>query len=159
MQALKVSEELFGMGHVKAGTVVLDAVHQLTVGRRLRIESDFGRFALAGALPGVAKLILKGQIAHLAAVGYLRGIVENELKGLFLKPSEKKVLEGIGKKGQARPSDFKEFSLRSMQDFSSNYLTKLYNQNLLVRRQEGRAVNYRLRGIAQLSHTFGLLTD
>ena len=44
-----------------------------------------------------------------------------------------------------------------MQDFSSNYLTKLYHQNLLTREQEGKAVKYRLRGIAQLSYTFGLL--
>lgn len=105
----------------------------------------------------IGRMMINSQIAHQKAVAHLRQIIEHELTGLFLKPKEKSVLEGIGKATKARASDFKEFALRSMQDFSSNYLTKLYNQNLLVRQQEGRAVNYRLRGIAQLSHTFGLL--
>ncbi len=105
----------------------------------------------------IGQIMIANQIPHQQALGFLRTIVEGELRGLQLKPKEKKVLELIGNKGQARASDFKEFALRSMQDFSSNYLTKLYNQQLLVRQQEGRAVNYRLRGIAQLSHGSGLL--
>jgi hypothetical protein len=107
----------------------------------------------------IGQIMIGRRIPHQQAMGFLREIVESELKGLYLRPKEKQVLELIGKKGQARPSEFKEFSLRSMQDFSSNYLTKLYNQKLLVRQQEGRAVNYRLRGIAQLSHTAGLLVN
>jgi Cdc6-like AAA superfamily ATPase len=105
----------------------------------------------------IGRLMIDKQLAHQQAVGFLRQIVESELSGLNLKSKEKSVLDAIGKKGQARASDYKEFGIRSMQAFSSNYLSKLYAQNLLVRQQEGRAVNYRLRGIAQLSHTFGLL--
>lgn len=81
------------------------------------------------------------------------------MKGYHLKPKELEVLEAIGKAGQVRASDFKGFPVRSMQDFSSNYLTKLHDQSLLTRKQEGRAVNYQLRGIARLSHAFGLLTS
>lgn len=127
--------------------------------KAIQTKPDFkSRFDIA-LNAAIGQMMINSQISHHGAVGHLREIVENELKGLFLKPKEKSVLEGIGKAGKARASDFKDFSLRSMQDFSSNYLTKLYYQNLLVRQQEGRAVNYRLRGIAQLSHTFGLFVQ
>ncbi len=114
--------------------------------------------AFEGALnSAIGQMLINSQLAHKNAASYLRKIVESELKGLYLTPKELTVLEAIGKAGQARASDFKNFPVRSMQDFSSNYLTKLHRQNLLTRKQEGRAVNYRLRGIAQLSHAFGLL--
>lgn len=105
----------------------------------------------------IGEMLIDDQIDHRLAINYLRTIVEGELKGLFLKPKEKAVLQGIGKAEKARASDFKSFSLKSMQEFSGNYLTKLYGQKLLTRQQEGRAVIYRLRGIAQLSFAFGLL--
>jgi hypothetical protein len=105
----------------------------------------------------IGEMLINSQLAHKDAASYLRKIVESELKGLYLNSKELAVLELIGKAGQARASDFKIFPVRSMQDFSSNYLTKLHRQNLLTRKQEGRTVNYRLRGIAQLSHSFGLL--
>jgi len=101
--------------------------------------------------------MIGSQIPDSQAAKYLKQIANTELGGLFLKPKEKSVLLGIGKAGKARASDFKSFSLRTMQDFSSNYLTKMYHQNLLIREQEGRAVNYRLRGIAQLCYSYGLL--
>ncbi len=107
----------------------------------------------------IGQLMVDNQITHQIAVGYLRAIVEGELNGLYLKPKEVHVLEGIGKESQARASDFGKFQIKSMQDFSSNYLTKLHNQKLLTRKQEGRAVTYRLRGIAQLCYTFGLFSS
>jgi Cdc6-like AAA superfamily ATPase len=107
----------------------------------------------------IGQMLINSQLSHQRAASYLRAIVEGELKGFYLKPKELEVLEAIGKAGQARASDFKAFPVRSMQDFSSNYLTKLHDQNLLTRKQEGRAVNYRLRGIAQLSHAFGILAS
>lgn len=105
----------------------------------------------------IAEHMISAQIRHAEAIAYLQGIVRAELDGLFLKQKEKTVLAAIGKAGKARASDYKEFGIKTMQDFSSNYLTKLYHQNLLVREQEGRTVNYRLRGVARLSHGFGLL--
>lgn len=92
----------------------------------------------------ISHLLLNSQLPHQLAESLLRSIVENELSGLQLKPKEKAVLQGIGKAGKARASDFKNFALSSMQDFSSNYLSKLYGQKLLTREQEGKAVNYRL---------------
>lgn len=105
----------------------------------------------------IGEVLIDSQIDETSAMNYLKEIVQGELNGLFLKPKERLVLQGVGKAGQARASDFRDYSLKSMQDFSSNYLSKLYGQNLLNRQQEGRAVNYRLRGIAQLSYAFDLL--
>lgn len=105
----------------------------------------------------IGQILIGSQITHRLAVGYLRSIIENEIRGFQLKNKELDVLDAIGTAGKARASDFKNFPVRSMQDFSSNYLTKLHYQNLLTRKQEGRAVTYRLRGVALLSHTFGLL--
>jgi hypothetical protein len=105
----------------------------------------------------IVSSMIANQISDIQAQNYLEQIVQTELNGLFLKPKEKSVLQGVGRAGKARASDFKSYSLRTMQDFSSNYLTKMYHQNLLLREQEGRAVNYRLRGIAQLCYTYGLL--
>lgn len=105
----------------------------------------------------IGQTLIDKQLEHSKAASLLRKIVESELQGLYLNAKEVAVLEAIGKAGQARASDFKIFPVRSMQDFSSNYLTKLHRQNLLTRKQEGRTVTYRLRGIAQLSHSFGLL--
>ncbi|MFN9624591.1 MAG: hypothetical protein ACK587_17435 [Cyanobacteriota bacterium] len=86
----------------------------------------------------IAESMIGQQIAdHLAEV-YLKQIDETDLNGLFLKPTERSVLQGIGKAGKARASDFKSYSLRTMQDFSSNYLAKVHYQNLLFREQEGR---------------------
>ncbi|MEA9898428.1 hypothetical protein VDG04_18045 [Xanthomonas campestris pv. raphani] len=107
----------------------------------------------------IGEMLINSQLAHKDAAGYLRRIVESELRGLYLSSKEIAVLNIIGKTGQARASDFKNFPVRSMQDLSSNYLTKLHRQNLLTRKQEGRAVNYSLRGIAQLSHSFGLFSQ
>lgn len=105
----------------------------------------------------IAHQMINSHIPDKFCDSYLRKIVEQELAGYQLKSKEKDVLRIIGERGTARASDYKEFSLKSAQDFSSNYLSKLYHQNLLVRKQEGRAVLYRLRGIAHLAESCGLL--
>lgn len=116
------------------------------------------RLAFDAALnDAIARMMINSHIPDMKCDSYLRRIVESELSGLQLKPKEKGVLNAIGDRQQARPSDFKEFSVKSMQDFSSNYLLKLYHQNLLARKQEGKAVNYRLRGISYIAHACGLL--
>lgn len=105
----------------------------------------------------IGSSLINSQMSYASAYVYLHKIVSSELDGLFLKPKEKHVLSTIGKNGKASPSDYKDFGFKTMQDFSSNYLTKLFHQKLLVREQEGRSVNYRLRGIANLSFSFHLL--
>lgn len=105
----------------------------------------------------IAHQMINSHIPDFKCDSYLRAIVSNEISGLQLKAKEKSVLDSIGDKKQARASDFKDFGMKSMQDFSSNYLSKLHHQNLLARKQEGRAVNYRLRGAAYIAHSCGLL--
>lgn len=105
----------------------------------------------------IANTLINNNIPHGVAMGHLREIVETELNGLFLRPKEKDVLLKMGGKTKTRPSDYGEFSVKTFQDFSQNYLTKMWRQHLLVREQEGRFVNYRLRGIAIMAHAFGLL--
>jgi len=106
----------------------------------------------------IAKTLVNNNIPHGVAMGHLREIVETELSGLFLKAKEKEVLLKIGEKIKTRPSEYADFSVKTLQDFSQNYLIKMWRQHLLVREQEGRYVNYRLRGIAIMAHTFGLLS-
>lgn len=107
----------------------------------------------------IGKSLVNEQVPDEIAVHFLEQIVNRELEGLYLKPKEKEVFQKIGEKGSARPSDYKEFSVKTMQDFSSNYLTKFYKQKLLVREQQGRYVNYRLRGIMNLCNQFELLSE
>jgi hypothetical protein len=114
--------------------------------------------AFAKALDmAIANMMINSHIPDKQCDSYLRKIIEKEISGLQLKAKEKSVLDAIGDKKQARASDFKEFAVKSAQDFSSNYLSKFHHQNLLARKQEGRAVNYRLRGAAYIAHSCGLL--
>jgi Cdc6-like AAA superfamily ATPase len=89
---------------------------------------------------------------------YLMQIVKKEFDGLNLKNKDKEVLQKIGSKKQARAKDFREYNVRTMQDFSSNFLNRLANQGLLLRRQEGRAVLYELRGLILLANEYGFLS-
>lgn len=100
--------------------------------------------------------LIRNQLAETIAFGSLNEIITQEFDGLNLRSKDLDVLQRIHERGQARAKDYKEFSIKSMQDFSSNYLTALHRQHLLARRQEGRAVYYSLRGVAALAAESGL---
>lgn len=104
----------------------------------------------------LGRALIKMQIPESGAEEILKRVVESELEGLNLKAKEKEVLMAIGDKGGARPMEFKSFGFKSMQDFSSNYLSKLHKQHLLQRQQQGKAVLYKLRGIASMAFEFKL---
>ncbi|MEO8862403.1 MAG: hypothetical protein ABI358_13320, partial [Ginsengibacter sp.] len=87
----------------------------------------------------------------------LNKIVIHEFNGLQLKQKEKDVLKYISTQTRVRPKDYKNLGFKTIQDFSSNFLNKLASQNLLLRKQEGRAVIYELRGLALLASNFDLL--
>jgi hypothetical protein len=93
------------------------------------------------------------------AEAQLRQIVEDEIRGIKLKPHDAQILSWIGQHSGAHAKDFKEFGLKSMQDFSSNYLAKFHKLHLLNRQQEGRGVLYTLRGIAAIGAEYGLLSS
>lgn len=105
----------------------------------------------------IGEHMINNEFKDFASDAYLRQIVEKEFAGLNLRPKDKEILSKIGDKKQTRAKEFKDFSVKTMQDFSSNYLTRLASQGLLLRKQEGRAVLYELRGISLLAKEFGLL--
>ncbi len=105
----------------------------------------------------LGRFLVKNQIKDIKASKILKTIVSREFTGYNLQPKEKKVLSIIGDKVKTRAKEHKEFSIKTMQDFSSNYLNKMHKQHLLLRKQEGRAVLYSLRGISLLAKEFDLL--
>ncbi|MGB2870131.1 MAG: hypothetical protein WBD36_16910 [Bacteroidota bacterium] len=102
-------------------------------------------------------VLSRGIIPASIAQHWLKVIVKEEIKGLFLKPKEVQVLKSIAKTKGTRPRDYRKHSIKTMQDFSGNYLSKLHKQHLLVRHQEGRSVFYRLGGIAAIAAEYDLL--
>lgn len=105
----------------------------------------------------MGKVMIMDQIPQLLAEDALKKIVKAELTGLYLKQKELDVLLQIGKNNGTRAKDYASFGVTSMQAFSSNFLSKLHAQHLLARQQEGRAVVYRLRGVALMAAECDLL--
>jgi len=99
--------------------------------------------------------LIEGQLPDAVVEMSLRELTYRALHDLRLRRKEIEVLRDIGG-DEARASDHEKFRVKSMQDFSSNYLTRLFKSNLLHRRQAGRAVYYSLRGFAALAHQFGI---
>jgi hypothetical protein len=108
----------------------------------------------------IGKYITKKEINNDFALLCLKNIITEEFEGLYLTNVEKAVLKKIGELSKVKPSDFKEFKscgVETLQQFTTKYLLKLADQNLLQRRQEGKNVTYELRGIASLSSEYDLL--
>ncbi|WP_291065100.1 AAA family ATPase [Empedobacter sp. UBA4754] len=94
------------------------------------------------------------------ALRCLRDKILEEFAGLYLLNEEKGILKKIGELEKIKPKDYAQFSqfgIKTLQDFSSNYLTRFASQNLLLRRQEGKVVTYELRGIAFLALEFEII--
>jgi hypothetical protein len=89
----------------------------------------------------------------------LMDIISEEIDGLFLSNQEKSVLKKIGEFKKVKPGDYKEFGIPTMQKFTKSYLVKLSDQNLLLRRQEGKLLTYELRGISVFALEFNLLNE
>lgn len=122
-------------------------------------RKDKVRLTPEGINAALGKMLVDQLIPATLATDLLRDIVKAEFEQLKLKPRDQAVLARIYREGSARAKDFKEFGFKTMQDFSSNYLSKMAGTNLLARRQEGRAVYYSLRGIAVMAAEFGLISE
>lgn len=108
----------------------------------------------------MGKFLIKQQIDNEYSMLCLKEIIEEEFDGLFLSVTEKQVLKQIGELHKVKPSDFqkfKDFGIKTMQKFTKDYLTKLRDLNLLLRRQEGKIVTYELRGISVFAIEFGFV--
>jgi len=104
----------------------------------------------------VSKCLVEGQIEKDESFKILKDIVNQEIVHLRISSKEVEILRLIGNLGSVRPKDHGHFSIKTMQQFSSQYLTKLHNQSLLTREQEGKAVIYSLGGLAMIAHKFNL---
>lgn len=92
----------------------------------------------------------------------LKNIIREEFFGYYLKQDEKNILKKIGELSKVKPKDFKEFKefgIKTRQEFTNNFLTKFNKQNLLLRRQEGSIVTYELRGISVFALEYGFLEN
>jgi len=107
----------------------------------------------------IGKKMTRNQIPSTVCRGLLRKIIKHEFDGHQLRQADKAVLKKIGDRGSARQRDYKEFGKKSGQDFSQNFLGKLFDRGLLSRSHEGAAVSYSLRGTAVLARDYGLLDD
>jgi hypothetical protein len=106
--------------------------------------------------------LVNKQVSNKFALGCLQSIITNEFEGLYLTQQEKSVLKKIGELKKVRPKDyeeFKEFGIKTLQKLSKSYLIKLNEQNLLLRRQEGKLLTYELRGISVFAMEYGILTE
>ncbi len=105
----------------------------------------------------ISSSMINDQIPEATADSILREIVTEEFGQMALRHEDKAILKKFFEKGEARPKDYKEFACESSQQFYSKFVSKLHDQNLLSKRQQGSAVYYQLRGIASLACKFSLM--
>jgi hypothetical protein len=121
----------------------------------LKIDDEsFNRF--------IGKYIIKQEIKNDFALLCLKNIISGEFEGLYLSTEEKCVLKKIGEKLKIKPKDFRDFAsckVGTIQNFTQNFLSKMADQNLLLKRQEGKTITYELRGVAALALEYNLLDN
>jgi hypothetical protein len=108
----------------------------------------------------MGKYMVETHIQEDFALVCLKEKIIEEFEGLFLLNEEKAILKKIGELVKIKPKDYKEFShcgVKTLQEFSISYLTRFTQQNLLLKRQEGKIVTYELRGIAFLALEFSII--
>jgi hypothetical protein len=143
---LKISDDLVRRVVADVRKDAVGVVKQL--GGRTTLESRFADF--------LAQRLVDGQIPDDLVRRRLRDLASTSIRDLRLRKRELAVLQAIGDNGEARASDHQRFRVKTIQDFSANYLVKLFKSGLLHRRQAGPAVYYSLRGFAALAHEFDL---
>lgn len=110
----------------------------------------------------MGKYLVKNQIDNKYSHNCLKNIIQEEFNGLYLNSVEKQVLQKIGELKKIRAKDFNQFKnlgIDTMQKFTNNYLSKLSEQQLLLRRQEGKTVTFELRGISVFAMEYSLLKN
>lgn len=136
-----------------------DICIQFFSGIRKSVLAAFHKITEDELNKSLGRALVKHQIPADRAERILKIIIGEELSGLHLKKKELDVLHLIGKFGSARAGEYKQFGLKTSQDFSSNFLSKLHRDNLLIRSQAGRSVIYKLRGLSALASEYGLLSN
>lgn len=101
--------------------------------------------------------LVENQIADNFSNSCLKFIITHEFEGLYLTTKEKQILKKIGEFAKVKPKDFGAFGVKTMQEFTKNYLVKFQDQYLLQKRQEGKILTYELRGISVFALEYGLI--
>lgn len=101
--------------------------------------------------------LVKNQIADNFSDSCLKSIITHEFEGLYLTTKEKQILKKIGELAKVKPKDYTVCGVKTMQEFTTNYLVKFQDQYLLQRRQEGKILTYELRGISVFALEYGLI--
>lgn len=132
---------------------LVQQVRKILVEQKVRInDANYEKF--------IGQYLVKRQIDNKFANQCLEQIIKHEFEGLYLTNEEKLVLNRIGDMKKVKPKDFNEFKffgINTMQNFTTNYLIKMNEQQLLLRRQEGKSVTYELRGISVFAKEYNLL--
>lgn len=129
-----------------------------TVRKKLVAEKEQYSDEVFNRLMG--NFLIKTQVADTFSNACLKSIITQEFNGLYLSSKEKLVLKKIGELNKVKPSEytlFSAFGIKTMQLFTTNYLTKFHEQYLLQKRQEGKILTYELRGIAVFALEYQLL--
>ncbi|MCP9201323.1 hypothetical protein MKO06_15545 [Gramella sp. GC03-9] len=97
---------------------------------------------------------VKNEISEDNCNGLLKELISENFHGLNLSEEIKGILKQIGKNesvGVSDYKDFKKFGVKNQNDFLHNYLTKLKDKNLLLRKTEGKVVKFQLRGLTLIA--------
>lgn len=132
---------------------LVQTIRKQLIQQRIKIDE-------ASINKAIGKFLVKTQIDKNYSNESLKELITVDFNGLHLDIEERQVLKKIGQLHKVKPSDFhefKEYGINTMQGFVNNYLTKLNDQQLLFRRQEGKVVTYELRGISLFALEYGLL--
>jgi hypothetical protein len=133
--------------------IVVQSIRRALLEKKLKFDDEnFERI--------MGEYLIDEQIEDKISHSCLKNIITNEFDGHSLTQQEKQVLKKIGEISKVRSKDFeqfKEYGITTMQKFTNNYLTKLSDQNLLLRRQEAKIITYELRGISVFANAYDLL--
>jgi hypothetical protein len=132
---------------------LVQSVRKKLVERKLKVDDgNFDRL--------MGENLVDKEIGNTFSNACLKSIITKEFDGHYLTEKEKQVLKKIGEMKKVKPKDFEHFKhigISTMGVLTKNYLTKLSDLNLLLRRQEAKIITYELRGISVFAQEYDLL--
>jgi len=107
----------------------------------------------------LGELLIANQVPEDIAELQLKKLIRKELTERNLKKKERDVLRMIGDNGMVQPKHYVKYTIKTRTDFAQNYLAKLHKDHLLIRKEEGRDVTYKLSGIVYLAWEYKFLSN
>lgn len=132
---------------------LVQSIRKILIKKNLKVDDgNFDRI--------MGEHLVDKQIGNSFSNSCLKNIIVKEFDGHYLTQQEKQVLKKIGELKKVKPKDFENFKhigIATMASLTKNYLTKLSDLNLLLRRQEAKIITYELRGISVFAQEYELL--